>query len=191
VWRSCLAPAGLGRSGGTAPPPPPREPRNDTLSEVLVDLPRRVPRLPRADPVFDWFARKAAQLLESPLALVSLVDVEGQVWPGAFGLPQPWADERGSPLSHSFCQYVVMTERPFVVPNAHDHPLVATNEAVADLGVVAYAGVPLTVDGATVGSLCAIDHRPRHWTQEQLATLRQLAAVCSDALTRRLRVQPA
>jgi GAF domain-containing protein len=154
-----------------------------------MDLPRRVPLPSRADPGLDWFARKAAQLLAAPIGLVSLVALDGQVWPGAFGLPQPWATERATPLSHSFCQYVVRTERPFLVTNAHDNPLVAQNEAVMDLGVVAYAGVPVILPGTTPGSLSAIDHRPRHWTERNLADLQQLAGLCSEALSRRLRIQ--
>jgi GAF domain-containing protein len=126
-----------------------------------VELPAATPLPARADPVFDWFARKIGHLLDAPMALVSLVHVGGQVLPGAFGTPQPWEAEREMPLAYSFCQYVVRTGRPFIVPNAHDHPVVATNDAVTDLGVIAYAGVPLTIDNEPRGAVCGIDHIPR------------------------------
>ena len=154
-----------------------------------MKLPRQAPLPALAVPAFDWFARRAALLLSAPIGLVSLVDVHGQVWPGAFGLPEPWAAQRATPLSHSFCQHVVAAGRPFLVPNAQEHPLVARNEAVIDLGVVAYAGVPLTLGGTSPGALSAIDQRPRRWTQRQLADLQQLADLCSDVLRRRLTLQ--
>jgi GAF domain-containing protein len=137
-------------------------------------------RLPaQAIPVFDRFAQIVAEQLDVPVALVSMVDVEGQAFPGATGLPEPWLTERWTPLSHSFCQHVMTSEKPLVVPNAHDDDLVAGNAAVMDLGVVAYAGVPLregTAEGPVVGAVCAIDHRPRRWTAEQITILNRLAA---------------
>ncbi|MFI7588494.1 GAF domain-containing protein [Spongisporangium articulatum] len=130
----------------------------------------------------DAFARRVATELESPVALVSLVDAEGQFFPGAVGLPEPMATERWTPLSHSFCQHVVTSQAPLVVGNAHDDPLVRHNGAVQDLGVIAYAGAPVVLDGMVVGAVCAIDHRPRTWSAEQVARLGELARECSLAL---------
>jgi PAS domain S-box-containing protein len=43
--------------------------------------------------------------------------------------------------------------------------------------VIAYAGIPLiTSAGHALGSLCAIDSEPRRWTEDEIATLRDLAA---------------
>ena len=53
-----------------------------------------------------------------------------------------------------------------VYPDARIDPQVRDNLAIPDLGVVAYAGMPLTdADGRTLGSLCAIDTKPRRWTR--------------------------
>ena len=148
-----------------------------------MELPPRAPLPAEAVPIFDRFARIVSERLVVPVALVSLVDVEGQVFPGAYGLPQPWDAERWTPLSHSFCQHVVTSGRPLVVANANDDPLVAANLAVMELGVIAYAGVPLrTGSGPVVGSMCAIDHRPRQWTDTELGNLTGIAAVCSEEL---------
>ena len=59
--------------------------------------------------------------------------------------------------------------------DARTHPVLSENSAIADLGVIAYAGVPLSaVTGETIGSFCAIDGRPRAWSGDELATLRDL-----------------
>ncbi|WP_433285873.1 SpoIIE family protein phosphatase [Micromonospora sp. CA-244673] len=144
------------------------------------------------DEAFDRFARLVSDLLDVPVALVSLVTADRQFFPGAAGLPEPWAARRETPLSHSFCQHVVDVEVPMVLPDTRLHPRMRENLAVEDLGVAAYAGMPLTdQDGRVLGSLCAIDSKPRAWTAEQLRTLADLAAACSSELRLRIAVQGA
>jgi GAF domain-containing protein len=87
---------------------------------------------------------------------------------------------------------VVDVEVPMVLPDARLYPRVRRNLAIEDLGVVAYAGMPLTdLDGRVLGSLCAIDSKPRAWTAEQLRTRADLAAACSSELRLRIAVQGA
>lgn len=139
------------------------------------------------DPMFDRFASIVQRALGVPVALVSLVDDVRQVFPGACGLAVPWQQQRQTPLSHSFCQHVVTSAEPLVIEDARTDPLVAANPAITDLGVIGYAGIPLTdADGLVLGSLCAIDTSPRGWTAAELALLSDLAAACSESL--RLRI---
>lgn len=139
------------------------------------------------DPDMDLFAGRVRRWLRVPVALVSLVHPEEQIFPGASGLPEPAAWERRTPLTHSFCQHVVLSAKPLIVEDAREHELVADNAAIRDLGVIAYAGFPLT-DGAgnVLGSLCAIDTVPRRWDPAQLDALEDLARMCSVALRLRL-----
>jgi diguanylate cyclase (GGDEF)-like protein len=127
--------------------------------------------------VLDRLTRLVTRLLGVPVALVSLVDDQGQHFPGLTGLGGWAGEQRSTPLSHSFCQHVVASESMLIVSDAAIHPLVQDNAARADLGVVAYAGVPLRGDdGHTYGALCAIDTTPVTWTDEQLAILEDLAS---------------
>jgi GAF domain-containing protein len=140
-----------------------------------------------SDPDMEYFAQRARTLLGVPVALVSLVEADQQVFPGMVGLPEPWASKRCTPLSHSFCQHVVLTAEPLVITDARDEPRVRENLAIPDLGVVAYAGMPLTdVDGQVLGSLCAIDVRARVWTAAELDALADLARACSTTIRLRL-----
>ena len=143
-----------------------------------------------AEDRFDRITRLAARFLGVPVALVSLVDEDRQFFKSCMGLPEPWASARETPLSHSFCQHVVHSAEPLVIEDAREHPLVRDNLAIGDLGVIAYAGVPLTdADGHVLGSLCAIDSRPRTWTGEEVQTLRDLAGVVMTEIELEARVE--
>ena len=52
----------------------------------------------------DRLTRLATRLVKAPVALVSLVDTDRQVFVSAVGLDEPWASQGQTPLSHSFCQ---------------------------------------------------------------------------------------
>jgi methanogenic corrinoid protein MtbC1 len=135
----------------------------------LVDTP--------AEEAFDRLTRVAARALDAPVSLVSLVGDERQFFKSCVGLAEPWATTRQTPLSHSFCQHAVMSARPFVIEDARAHPLLRESPAIEELGVVAYAGIPLvTSNGDVLGSFCVIDSSPRVWSENDLAILRELAA---------------
>lgn len=142
---------------------------------------------PDPDPAFDGFARLVRAAVGTPVALVSLVGDERQVFPGQCGLPEPWATSRQTPLSHSFCQHVVATGQPLVVSDARLDERLKDNLAIPDLDVIAYAGYPLMDDaGNVLGSLCAIDHQPRQFSAADREVLRDLALACSSELQLRL-----
>ena len=130
-----------------------------------------------AEPAFDRLSHLAARLVHAPVALVVLVDQDRQFFKSCLGLPEPWASQRETPLSHSFCLHEIASGQPLIIDDARTHPLVCENLAIRDLGVVAYAGIPLiTADGHAIGSFCVIDSQPRHWMADDVAILRELAA---------------
>lgn len=144
------------------------------------------------DPGLDRLARVAAVAVGAPTALVSLVDDRRQYFAGQAGLGAPWCDVRQTPLSHSFCQIVVNEGKPLIVNDAPEDPRVAANLAIPDLGVQAYAGVPLADrDGTVLGSLCVIDDEPRVWTDNELAVLTDVALAVEAELRYRIELEDA
>jgi len=127
------------------------------------------------EPAFDRLTRLAGTLIGAPVALISLVDETRQFFKSSWGLGEPWASRRETPLSYSFCDHVVHGPAPLIVADAREHPVLNARLAVAELGVIAYAGVPLIVDGAAIGALCVIDAKPRAWTEADVRLLRDLA----------------
>lgn len=135
---------------------------------------------------FDRLTRQVTASLGVPVALVTLVDEGRQFLKSCVGLPEPWASRRQTPLSYSFCKHNLLSAEPLVIGDARRHPLVRDNRAVTEIGVIAYAGIPLvTEDGHALGSLCAIDTRPRAWTPADIATLRIVAAAVMAEIERR------
>jgi len=125
---------------------------------------------------FDRLSRLASRLLDAPIALVTLVDAERQFFKSAIGLPEPYATLQETPLSHSFCKYVVTTGTSLIVTDAATDPRVSGTPAIRDLGFAAYLGFPLALeDGTVLGTFCVADTQPREWSEGQIATLCDLA----------------
>lgn len=132
---------------------------------------------------FDRLTKLAVLLLKTPVALVSLVDERRQFFKSQVGLIEPWATMRETPLTHSFCQHVVTSGEPLIIENALQSDLVKDNLAIQDIGVMAYAGMPLfDVGGESFGSFCAIDTKPRTWTDAELEVLETLAAIAMSEM---------
>jgi len=136
-----------------------------------------------AEEDFDRYTRLATDLLGVSVSLVSLVDADRQFFKSQAGLTGAFAKARQTPLSHSFCQYPVASKRPLIVSDAREDPLVADNLAVRDIGVIAYAGMPLVLaEGHAVGVFCAIEDKPRDWSERDLRILGDLAAAVTAHL---------
>jgi len=135
--------------------------------------------------VFDNLTQLASYITGTPVSLVSFVQTEKdrQYFKSQVGLSEPWRSKKQTPLSHSFCQYVVSQNTTLVVDNASEHPLVANNRAIPDLGVHAYLGVPIYgTDSTPLGALCVIESKPRQWDSEAIENLQKLAYCVSDAI---------
>lgn len=135
-----------------------------------------------AEPEFDALAKLAAHILETPIALVSLVDADRQWFKARYGLDAP-----ETPRDVSFCGHIVATERPLIVNDAHEDNRFVDNPLVTGApNVRFYAGMPLTTpDGMVMGSLCAIDHVARRPSAKQLEMLELLAKQVVDQLEMR------
>ena len=124
--------------------------------------------------VFDDFARIAAGVCETPIAVVNLVDEHRQWFAGEVGLGL-----RETPLDVSICARAILWPGVTVVPDLRDDPRFAGNPLVTgEPNLRFYAGAPLeTADGLPLGTLCVLDHRPRPegLTGHQIFTLQALA----------------
>jgi len=117
-----------------------------------------------------------------PVAMFSLVDDTRQFWMSVAGdLPEPWASQRGSPLSLAVCRRVVATNAPVLVVDASLDPRTAGQPEPAVFGFASYAGVPVrAASGEVLGTICVTDVVPRDWSNDDVALLTEIAG-CIEA----------
>jgi DNA-binding response OmpR family regulator len=126
----------------------------------------------------------AATLLGTRASMLTLVSADRQTFLTESGLPaDTGGGPRSTPLSHSFCQWVVSSRAPVLVDDARAHPVLRHNGAIESLGVVAYAGVPVSAgEDHTLGSFCTADPQPRAWEAEDLLVLKSLGKMVEAEL---------
>ena len=135
------------------------------------------------EPGLDAVTALLAEVCDVPLAAVTMVDAEVQWFTSVHGL-----DIVTVPRAGSFCAEVVADGATVVVPDALSDQRYRGLPSVVDLGIRAYAGVPLVGrDGLPLGTLCVFDLRPRQFTDRQLATLSDLALMAMLVLEQRRR----
>ena len=160
------------------PPIPPDEPqRMQVLREYdVLDTP------PEA--VYDDIAHVCAGVCDTPIALITLVDGTRNWFKARVGVEEELTE---SPRDISFCGHAILGDQIFEITDATmddrfaDNPLVASQPCIRF-----YAGAPLvTPDGYKLGTICAIDVRPRRLSEEQRGTLGALSRLVMRQLDRR------
>ncbi len=138
-----------------------------------------------AEEDFDAITRLLAAICETPVALVSLVDQDRQWFKSRVGI-----DAQETPRDMAFCSHAILQEDLLIVPDAtqdirfSDNPLVLQEPRIRF-----YAGAPLlTPDHLAIGTLCAIDVRPRQLDARQLQAIRTLAMHVMHLLELRLKL---
>ena len=132
-----------------------------------------------SDSAFERITALAARVLRTPVAIVSVVDHDRIWFTSAHGIEI--TDIARDP---GLCASAILSTEPWVIEDARAGPRALDNPLVAgDFGLQFYAGVPLTTpEGFTLGTLCVLDFEPRTISADELATLRDLAAMVMHEL---------
>lgn len=137
------------------------------------------------EPEYDRITRLVANILEVPMAAITLVDRDRQWFKSAIGLKS-----RQTARSASFCSHAVALGEVLSIADAtadarfNDNPYV-----IGDPNIRFYLGVPLrTSSGASLGALCAIDSVTRQSSEREIAILTDLADLVVEQIELRLAV---
>ena len=122
---------------------------------------------------FDNLAELAADICETPIAVITLVDEARQWFKAAYGL-----SIRETARAVAFCNVAIQQSTPLVVHNALEDPRFSDNPLVLGApNIRFYACQPLVTDtGHAIGTLAVIDQAPRTLTERQHKALETLAA---------------
>ena len=131
------------------------------------------------EPALDRIASIAAKVLDVPIALVTFIDENRQWFKSCLGVAMT-----ETARDVAFCAHAILEDEVLVIPDALRDRRFATNPLVTGEPFIrSYAGAPLVTPlGLRIGTLCAIDTRPRELTPEQVAVLADLAALVVDEL---------
>ncbi len=138
-----------------------------------------------AEPAFDRLTALAADMFDTPIALVSLLDDQRQWFKSRLGL-----EAESTLRSDAFCHHAI-TLGPgavMVVENATQDPRFAENPLVkGPPNIRFYCGVVLaTDDSQCLGTLCVISDRPRPRPDDRaLQRLQSLGKAVEEAIAQR------
>ncbi|PVM92619.1 hypothetical protein DDF62_05705 [Caulobacter radicis] len=142
----------------------------------LVDTP------PEA--AFDRITALAAELFDTPIAAVTLIDADRQWIKSIVGL-----EPGGTPREDAFCHYTIESDEVMEVLDPEGDDRFRDNPFVTDdPNIRFYAGAPLRLhSGHRLGALCVIDQRPRPpLTAEEKRRLKALAQIVVTEMDLRL-----
>ncbi len=155
-----------------APIPADEDDRLTALRELLLlDTP--------PEERYDRLARFAAEQLDVPIALLTLVDGQRQWFKSRVGL-----EVAQTPRDISFCGHAIMKPELFVVEDASVDPRFLDNPLVTgEPHIRFYAGAPLSAaSGHHIGTLCVIDTKPRKLGPVELSILDALRRLANETL---------
>jgi GAF domain-containing protein len=133
---------------------------------------------------YDHITSLASTICDVPTALITFVDEDRQWMKSKVGLD---VCETGRDIA--FCAYTILKNEVMVIEDATQDPVFKDNPLVTgEPGIRFHAGAPIrNRDGLGLGSVCAIDYKPRTLTESQLTALSDLADLTMKMLeTRRV-----
>jgi GAF domain-containing protein len=131
------------------------------------------------DEVFERVANLARRVADTPVAIVSMIEHDVIRF-----LAHPGTEIASLARDDGLCSSVVGHGEPWVIENCQLDPRSSDHELVTgEFGMRFYAGVPIrSPEGYNVGVISVLDFTPRTLTDEQLASLTDLAALVTDEL---------
>jgi diguanylate cyclase (GGDEF)-like protein len=126
------------------------------------------------DPHFCRILSLAAEVLQMPMGMISLVEDKSQRFLCRHGIAI-----RSTPRDVAFCAHAIVGSEPFVIPDTHQDSRFSSNPLVQGPPHIRfYAGMPLcTQRGYNLGAMCVVDHQPHEFDDQRRHLLSEFAAL--------------
>lgn len=133
---------------------------------------------------FDALTELAAGICDMPVSLINFIDSQRQFTKSCAG-----AAVDHMPRSKSMCQYTIMSDQIFEIPDlALDQRFQNMPYVKGEQQFRYYAGVPLIADNnQAIGALCVLDYKPRKLSAKQRIDLQTIAGEVMARLNLRKR----
>lgn len=129
----------------------------------------------RPDPVLQEIAAEAASVAGTPIALVTILLDNIQLFRARVGVSDEDDQVAANARDTSWCQFVVRDDAVVEVQDGAQRPELP-QIPVRQGGIRAYMGAPIHLEDRAIGSLCVVDTRPRAFDpalQDRLSALAQ------------------
>ncbi|MGI4758305.1 MAG: sensor domain-containing diguanylate cyclase [Janthinobacterium lividum] len=137
----------------------------------VLDTPREAP--------FERLTNLVRTVLDVPISTLTLIDQDRQFYKSCAGM-----DGSDTPREHSFCTHTIQAREPLFIPDTLlDERFSQYPSVTGEPYIRCYLGVPLkNPEGYNLGSLCALDVRPRDFDAGKIEVLKSFAALAVDEL---------
>ena len=162
---------------------------------VAVDEVERINKLKKyqvlnedEEPAFDRLVALVKLFFDVPVVTITFMDEETQYLKAACKFNSETESVRTTTREVAFCNYTVLSNEVFVVPDALEDSRFRQNPLVTGLSHLRfYAGAPIILHEGNksyrLGSLCLMDTKPNHsFSDQQKEILAQFAMMAADAL---------
>jgi len=125
-----------------------------------------------------------AKLVDVPAGLIMRVDPpEIEVFVSSATPGNPYeARERAKLATGLYCETVMASRNPLLVPDAHKDPEWTENPDV-ELGMISYLGFPLIwPDGAVFGTVCVLDNKANEYSSVHQSLIQEIAGLIETDL---------
>lgn len=83
--------------------------------------------------------------------------------------------------TRNLSRHVEALERVFVISDIYAHPLIRKDDILNGHRLVSFAGAPIrNASGRMIGTVCTVDIKVRDWRDEEIRSLKEIAAQIAD-----------
>ncbi|HEX8918671.1 MAG TPA: GAF domain-containing protein, partial [Chloroflexota bacterium] len=153
--------------------------------EIINEVSRAIATSIDLDQTLKLVARNMARAVDASVCLIALLEEDGSAWYGAAAsdMEEVWCGRRVERPERNIVFEVADRQRPIVVENAQDHPLVSGYTARL-LGIRSLVALPLVAGEAAMGAVILGERsRVRTFSEEEVERAAGLTNQAAIAIT--------